>query len=215
MRRILVLTVALSMIAGSAAASEWHLGLQGGLNNSGVSGDAPSGVSYGKRAGPIVGLVGEFRIADDVWLSLQPMYVQRGTSTLLAIKGQQEKLEGPSVVLDYFAVPILARILSDSGRTYIAGGLNPSFLLTAEQQENGTSEDISGALNGFDLAADISFGLMFPIRRSTLNFEIRYEQSVSNLAASDREDGDDTLPVRFRSSGFQFMAGLMWPLGGR
>ena len=85
----------------------------------------------------------------------------------------------------------------------------------AQLQDGSTTEDLSSDLNSFDLAADFGFGLMVPLGRPTLTFEIRYEQSILNLAGADRQEGDDVLPVRFRSTGFQFMAGLLWPLGGK
>jgi len=215
MRWILVLAAALVLTPISVTAAEWRLGLQGGINSSGLSGDSPSGVSVGKRTGPVAGLIGEIRLGEDVWLSVQPMYLQRGTTTKITVSGQTEKLKGPSLTLDYLAVPILARIVSGNGRTYVMGGVNASFLMDAQLQDGSTTEDLSSDLNSFDLAADFGFGLMVPLGRPTLTFEIRYEQSILNLAGEDRQEGDDVLPVRFRSAGFQFMAGFLWPLGGK
>ncbi|MDX2472726.1 MAG: porin family protein [Candidatus Krumholzibacteria bacterium] len=215
MRRIPLLTAVLILAATSVSAAEWHLGLQAGSNSSGLNGDSPSGVSLGKQSGLATGLVAEIRISDDVWLSAQPMYLQRGATSTIPVSGQVEKLEGPSLSLDYFAVPILAKITADNGRTYVVGGINPAFLLDAEITDGDVTTDASSAVNSFDLAADFGFGALFPVKSAMLNVELRYEQSILNLAATDREDGEDGFPARFRSTGFQFLAGLTWPLGGK
>jgi len=169
----------------------------------------------GKQSGLVAGLIGEFCLSEDVWLSIQPMYLQRGATTTIEVSGQTEGVEGPSVSMNYVAVPILARIVSDNKWTYVMGGLSPAFLLDAKQDEDGVTKDITSGINGFDLSANIGFGLMVPIGRPSLSFEIRYEQSILNLAGSGSEDDDNVLPLRFRSSGFLFMAGLLLPLGGK
>ncbi len=215
MRWNLVLTAAILVVAGHAAGGEWRLGLQGGANSSGLSGDTPSGISLGKQSGVAAGLIGEFLLTEDVWLSIQPMYLQRGTTSEIAVSGQEDGIEGPSISLDYVAVPILVRIVSGNQWTYVVGGLNPAFLLDAQQLDGGATEDVMSDLNGFDLSADIGFGLMVPLGRPTLSFEIRYEQSILNLADSGGAEENELLPLRFRSSGFLFMAGLLMPLGGK
>lgn len=215
MRRILILAVALGVLASSAAAAEWRLGLQGGINSSRLNGDTPSGVSIGKRTGMVAGAIGEVRLTEDVWLSMQPMYQQAGATSTLNDPDQSEEIDGPTLEMNYFAFPILARISSSNGRTYVMGGLNPAFLMDAKLKDDETSEDLSHEFSDFSLAADIAFGYVIPIRRSLLTLEIRYEQSILNLAAEGREGGEDVLPVRFRSTGFQFLAGLLWPLGGK
>ncbi len=215
MRRNLVLAAAIILVASHAAGGEWRLGLQGGASNSGLSGDTPSGVSMGDKSGLAVGVIGEFSLAEDVWLSIQPMYLQRGATTKIKVSGQPEGIEGPTISMDYIAVPILARIVSGNKRTYVMGGLSPAFLLDGQQQEEGAKQDITSDFNGFDLSANIGFGLMVPVGRPTLSFEIRYEQSILNLAASRTEEDDDVFPLRFRSSGFLFLVGLLLPLGGK
>lgn len=214
MKTILVLAAALILTVQGASAAPWRLGLQAGVNASGLKGDVPSGVSYGNQYGLVAGAVGEIQLGEDLWLSFQPMYLQRGTTSTIAASGGAEPTEGPSISLDYLAVPILAKIVSDNGRTYFMGGLNPAFLLDAQKNDNGDAVDLGSSFRSVGLAADIGFGLLVPVGKSLLNFELRYEQSILNLASPENEGGDDFLPVRFRSSGFQFLAGLSVPLGG-
>ena len=214
MKRNLVLFAILLLVASPARGGQWRLGPQFGTSISSLSGDTPANISMGKSTGFAAGLIGEFRLAEDVWLSLQPMYFQRGASTKISVSGQAEPLEGPSLSLDYLVVPILARIMAGNERTYVVGGVNPGFLLDSTWHDGSTSEDLSSAFNSFDLAASIGFGMLVPVGQPTLSLEFRYEQSILNLASSGREEQDDGLPARFRSKGFQLMAGLLWPLGG-
>ncbi len=215
MRRILVSAATILLLAGSATAAEWRVGFQAGANYSGLNGQTASGVSLGRKSGLLAGAVGEVRLSGDAWLSLQPMYLQRGTSTLLAVAGEVEKIEGPTVSMDYLAMPVVIKIMADNGRTYVTGGLNPAFLLDAQLQNSDTIKDVGSQFSDFALAADIGLGFMVPLGQAVLNLEFRYEQSVLNLASSDPQEGDDLLPARYRSTGFQFLAGLTWPLGGK
>lgn len=72
--------------------------------------------------------------------------------------------------------------------------------------------DVKDALTDFDLAVIFGVGRMFPVGRPRITAEIRYSQSLFNLAGD--ATGQD-LPVRFRASGFQLLAGVLLPLGGR
>jgi len=77
------------------------------------------------------------------------------------------------------------------------------------------SRDVKDAFNSIDLSADFAFGVMFPIGRPKITVEARYTQSILNLAKQGQNPDPDALPTRFRSSGFQLFAGLLYPLGGR
>jgi hypothetical protein len=60
------------LLPGTAAAQ--HLGLFGGLNRAGIQGDAPPNTQYAGATGFLTGLVVEFAVAPDVFLSFQPQY---------------------------------------------------------------------------------------------------------------------------------------------
>jgi len=210
-----ILAGVLLLVAGYANAAEWRLGVQGGANFSSLHGDTPPKVGFTTHTGGILGAVAEFRIAKDALLSLQPMLLQRGSGTEISVSGQNEKVEGPEIELNYVAVPVLVKIHANNGRTFVTGGVNLGFLLDAELKADGIDEDVQTDLQNFDLAADIGVGVQFPLGSSLLYLELRYEQSVLNLSDTGRTiEEDDILPARFRSSGFQFLAGFLWSLGG-
>jgi len=215
MSRLLILFLLTFSLAPSTSPAQWTLGFQGGLSNSKLSGDTPSNISYGTHSGFAAGAVVDYALSPDVRLSMQPMYVQRGTTTELSVPDQEEPLEADILELDYFTVPVLLKIVADNGKTYLTGGFSMGFLLDAQLTLDDVSEDASDIVNSFDLAADLGFGIMMPVGRPSITLEIRYEQSLLNLANADRDGSEDDLPARFRCSGWQVMAGMQWPLGGR
>lgn len=209
-----VLIAILLLIAVPAGAAEWHLGIQGGMSTSSFSGDKPSKTKYTGYKGLLLGAVADVQVASDAWLSLQPSFQQRGTNSEVSVSGQVEPVPGFSVELDYLALPVLLRVFSDNGRTYAVGGVNIGYLLRAEvQQPDGMEQDIEADLRRWDLSADFGFGVMFPVRKSRLNVEIRYEQGILNLVRNDK-DAEVPIPTRVRHSGFQLLAGFQFPLGG-
>jgi hypothetical protein len=131
------------------------------------------------------------------------------------VDGQEDPQDSVSVALDYFTVPVLAKITAANEKVFVTGGLNIGFLASATGTTVGVGEesDIKDSLRDFDIAVDFGVGVQLPIGRPRILIEGRYEQSLVNLA----DLGESTtpgLPTRFRSSGLQLWAGLLLPLGG-
>ena len=205
----LLLIIAPLRLAGQGAA-----GLVGGLNFASIEGDAPRGVSYGTKTGAVFGLFGEIALTEDVSLLLQPTLTQRGTSLGVEVKGMEEPVDSGSVTLSYFSVPVLIRVMAGNQRTFVTGGLDLAFLTGATLKEGSAEEDIKDRLKGSDIAMNFGFGGVVRRGSPAVTVELRYSQSLTNLSNREVEVGGDKLPVRFRSSGFQLLAGVMLPLGG-
>ncbi len=190
------------------------VGAFGGVNLGDLSGDAPAGASFVSSTGFAAGLLGEFRVASDVWLSLQPMYIQKGSD--LRFKptrfGQADTL---GLTLDYVTLPILLKIVSGNGKTYVSGGVDAGYLVNATLSNESESRDVVDSFNKIDLSADFAFGVMLPIGRPKVTLEARYSQSILNVAKEGQNPEEEALPARFRSSGLQLYAGLLYPLGRR
>jgi len=191
-----------------------RLGIFGGANRTDLSGDAPSGASFLSSSGFAAGIVGEFAIARDIWLSFQPMYVQKGSDIEYGF-ADSEQPDTLGLALNYITLPVLFKFVSGNGKTYASGGLDLGYLVSSTLSLEDESRDVKDAFNEFDLSADIAFGVMFPVGRPKITLEARYTQSILNLAKQDQNPKPDALPTRFRSSGFQLFAGLLYPLGGR
>jgi len=205
----------LLLTAGSSQAQS-ALGIFAGFNRASLSGDAPAKASYASHFGLGGGLVGEIGIAKDVRLSLQPMFLQKGTKIGYKVAGEKQPRDSLDVQLDYFSLPVLFKVVSGNHKTYVTGGLDFALLSKARLTNLNRDEgqiDIKEVFQSFDLAMNFGFGGMFPIGRPLLTFELRYQQSLLNLANPDHDPENRSLPRRFRSTGLQFYAGILLPLG--
>jgi hypothetical protein len=211
---ILIFVASILLLVPGTAAAEGAIGFFGGLNRSNLSGDALPKTSYTPRLGAAAGALGEFNLTEDVRLSFQPMFIQRGSGIAFSVPNQKEERDSLDLRLNYITLPVLVKIISGNEKTYATGGLNLGYLVSAEITGGGEDQDMSDALNRIDLAADFGFGVMLPIGSPLLTMELRYEQSMLNIANPEADSSGDVLPVRFRSTNFVFLVGLLFPLGG-
>ena len=212
MRHVTLVLLLLTLVVAQASA-DGAIGIYGGLNNAKLSGDTPRNTSYGGKTGLVFGVMGEFRIAKDVMLGLQPMYIQKGaTPTIAPITEGGDPIEN-DLSMDYISLPVLVKIESGNGVTYVTGGLDLAFLMDASLTTPNDERDVKDLLQDIDLSMVFGFGAKIPLGAPLLTLEFRYAQSLLNVA--DMQVGQDNLPVRFRSSGFQLLAGLIFPLGTR
>lgn len=212
----ILLIVPLLLLLGNAAMAQPALGFWGGLNRASLKGDAPEDASYGTRVGFSGGAVGEFNLAKDVKLSLQPAYFQRGAKIAFEVPDQDEPRDSLQVKLDYYSLPVMLKVVSGNGKTYVSSGLDFGILSQAELSnlnKDEPTQDIKKLFKDFDVALNFGFGVMLPLGSPLLTLELRYSQSLANLSNSEENPQASALPERFRSSGLQLLAGLLWPLG--
>jgi hypothetical protein len=214
LRRSLPTALLFVIFVTPAVHSQVNLGAFGGVDMTNLSGDAPSKTKYRSETGFAVGVVGEFRVASDVWLSLQPTWLQRGTKIAFAVEGEEEAVDSLKVAADYLTVPLVVKIVAGHGKTYVSGGLDLGFLLNATLSGAGENQDVSHTFRPIDLSAIFAFGVMLPIGRPRLTIELRYSQSIINAASSEQDPEVYSLPPRFRWAGLQLFAGFLYPLGG-
>ena len=215
MRYLSLLVLVSVLISSCPAQADLYLGAIGGVTKTGLNGNSPPKVGYSASPGIALGLVTEFDVATEVRLSLQPMYIQRNTKVKFEVPNEEEKRDSLEVKLNYLSLPVLVKFMAAKGRTYFLGGLNVGYLLdgTLENPTNGDELDLSGVLNSIDLAAVAGFGVVFPVGKPSLTVELRYEQSIINASDTSRDTDGDDLPQRIRSSGFEFLAGILIPIG--
>lgn len=212
--RAAIVTAALVSAGTSAAVAQISVGAVLGVNRTGLSGDKPDNTSYSTSAGLIAGLVLEIPVAKSVAIVFQPGYRQSGANIGFQVPDQEEPVDSLSLRLDYFSLPILLKVITDGGRWYVTSGVDLGLLTSATLSTvSGSQEmDVKDALSDVDLAVIFGVGRMFPVGRPRITAEIRYSQSLFNLAGDST--GQD-LPARFRASGFQLLAGVLLPLGGQ
>ena len=68
--------------------------------SSSLSGDAPKDASYSGKTGISGGLIADFTLAEDIILSIQPRFLQKGTSVAYDV-GEYELRDSLTATLDY------------------------------------------------------------------------------------------------------------------
>jgi hypothetical protein len=210
-----LLLLLMSLALAPDARAQFTVGAYGVLNMASISGDAPEDYSYGSNSGFGFGLIGEFHLTDDVWLSVQPGIQPRGAGIEFEFEDQEDPEKIADLNLSYFAVPVLAKFVTAGGKVYVTSGVNLSFLTSANLKgvEDSSEEiDVKEAFRSFDIAVDFGVGGQLPLGSLEIMLEARYEQGLGNVV----EDAisEDAVRTRLRSSGLQLLAGILLPLGG-
>jgi hypothetical protein len=210
-----LLLLLLMLAAPPVAQAQFTVGAYGLLNSAGLNGDTPEDFSYTGNTGFGFGLIGEFYLTDDIWLSVQPGIQPKGAGLEVELDDEEDPVKLGSVDLSYFSVPVLAKFVTVGGKVYVVSGVNFGFLTSAEvNSEEGDSEpvDIKDSLRSFDLALDFGVGGQLPVGKIKIMLEARYEQGLLNIV--DETSSEGALRARVRSSGLELLAGILLPLGG-
>jgi hypothetical protein len=213
MKKIAII-ITLFFLLFQTASAQWEVGLIGGLNRSGLSGDKPNYTSYKTLTGPAFGLLIETQLTKDVHIGLQPQYLQRGTKVAYKIPDVREPRDSLNFKIDYFTIPLMFKVYGNSKRTYLISGLDVGFPLSAsiEKLDGSEKEDVLDRLKSVDVMVNIGFGYRFPVRQFFLAFELRYLQGLFNLY--DPPSGEESpLDFSIRSTGFQLFGSISLPLG--
>lgn len=214
MNRIIYTILFLFLVQSTSLFSQTYIGVTGGLMSSSLNGDAPKDASYSSKTGLSGGLVVDFTLTEDIVLSIQPRYLQKG-STIAYDVGEYELKDSLTATLDYASLPIMVKITSLNKRIYFSSGLDFGYLTnsTVENIMDGSTKDVSNLFKTFDLSATFGFGVNFPIGSPIISLELRYMQSLLNLSniTSDESSGS-VFPFRFRTSGFQFLTSIIFPI---
>ena len=213
--RYVSLLLFLACAHAAPAKAQVTIGAFGVLNSSGLSGDAPDDFSYTGKTGFGFGLIGEFHLTNDVWLSVQPMSLARGTNIALKTDDEEDPVDAFDLKLSYIAVPILAKFVTAGGKVYVTSGINVSFLSSAKLvavEGNEDEIDVKDSFKNMDLAVDFGVGGQLPLGRIKIMLEARYEQGLLNI--SEEQLQNQALEARLRSSGLQLLVGILLPLGG-
>ena len=212
MNRI-IRTLLIFLLFNISIFSQTYIGATGGLMSSSLSGDAPKDASYSGKTGFSGGLIADFTLTEDIVLSIQPRFLQKGTSVAYDV-GEYELKDSLTATLDYASLPIIIKITSLNKRIFFSSGLDFGYLMnsTVENIVDGSTKDVSDLFKTFDLSATFGFGVNFPIGSPIISLEIRYMQSLLNLSDISSTESETTFPFRFRTSGFQFLTSILFPI---
>jgi len=181
--------------------------------SSSLSGDAPKDASYSGKIGFSGGLIADFTLTEDIVLSIQPRYLQKGSTVSYDI-GEYELKDSLIASLDYFSLPILVKINSLNKRIYFSSGLDFGYLMNSsvEKIADGFKTDVNNLVKMYDISVSFGFGVNIPVGSPIISLELRYMQSLLNLSDISLGESDTTFPYRFRTSGFQFLTSIIFPI---
>ena len=213
LRTITISCCALLFALLAPVQSQVLIGALGGVNNMTMSGDALPNTAYASAVGFSVSAVADFSLGDETRLSLQPGYTRVGTGITIT-SALREPRDTLTVAMDYVTLPVLARVVARNGVTYFTGGLQAAMMIKAESTptSGGSSTDISSVIADVDLALVVGIGAQIPVYDMLATVELRYSQSLMNAGKTEAAAETFQMPARFRLSGLQLLAGVLFSL---
>jgi len=213
MNRIIYSILLLFFLLGNSLFSQTYVGVSGGIISSSLSGDAPKDASYSGKTGFSGGLIADFVLTEDVVLSIQPRYLQKG-STVSYDVGEYELKDSLTATFDYISLPVMVKINSLNKRIYFSTGLDFGYLMNSSVENimDGSTKDVNNLIKSYDISATFGFGVNIPIGSPIISLELKYMQSILNLSDISSTESGTTFPYRFRTSGFQFLTSILFPI---
>jgi hypothetical protein len=204
----------LLFVSANSIYAQSYFGLQIGVNSGKFSGDSPPNFKYSGKIQYNAGLLFDWQLKDDIFLSAAPSYLISGSKLQYPFEINEDEIEyGDSVDLkiQMFTLPVLVKILSDNQRWQFSGGFEFAFP-TKLLADNSVEEiDLTNDINGIGLNMIFGLGYRIPIERSVLVINLGYSQGLTNLA--NNEDATDSLLPRIRFTSFRLTATWLLPVG--
>jgi hypothetical protein len=182
------LTLLILIFAASTTTyAQVRVGVFGGINSTGVSGDNPPSGNFASDFGYSAGASADFYIVDDIAFNIQPMYSHRSTIIQYDVKYQYDKIDSISIEADYFILPVNVKVVTDNKMSYVTAGLSIEIPLHAIAINNsrGNEEDIKGRYESYILSANFGVGIQFFIGKPKMFIELQYFQGLTNLTKHD------------------------------
>ena len=214
-RLTIALLLAVAVVAGGGQARAAAVGVQLGVDRSGVDGDVPPNREYVDKVGVVAGIQGEIGFARDLSLSLQPSFVQKKAGVRIPTANGGDGTSDVDLSFDYVSVPVAVKFAMAHGRTYVTGGVSVDFLTTAKLSGGGSDRDVTGAYSSTGLGALLGFGVVFPVGRTRLTTELRLVQGITNMQTGAVSEATGALAPRLYSHGLELVVGSLLPVGKR
>jgi len=157
----------------------------------------------------------ELAFTPDVALSFQPSYAPRDCRQLFY--DNSEVIGAIDYDLNYVSLPLLVRVTGDpvGVRGFVTAGFELGILIDATAHTEKGSKDISDGFDSTTIGALFGAGVMVPVKRHFLTFEIRYTQGLDDIIAHEKDSTDTGIAstsVKYR--GFGLLVGFLFTLVG-
>ncbi len=206
----LVLFAMLVLVVTQPIQAQFSVGLLGDFSSSNISGSAPSGTVYSGRTGLGGGLILDYKVTDEVTISLQPMYLPKGTTVSYDLPSYEEERDSVDAKFSYITIPIMAKV-NASKVVYVTGGFDVGFLqsATATNINVDGENDISDNISSTDISVNFGVGFTFEVSSFNLFFEGRYSQGLFNTS-NFPENNEEDISSDFKNTGMQLLFGALY-----
>jgi hypothetical protein len=188
--------------------AQWGIGLYGGYQKSKYSGILPDNLEYVYRPGYALGVTFDKLVAEDVYLSVRPSYLEGGTDIAI-LDGLSQYAEGTSEMDTLYlnnirnrsiALPIICQIYVRKN-FYCNAGLELAYNFDTDVLLNKGYIDFDDQLNPFNLSAIFGMGIPVPVGRTSFNLELSYSQGINTI--TPRAGIEEGNAPRIRSNRFR------------
>ncbi|MFC1725483.1 porin family protein [candidate division KSB1 bacterium] len=217
MKKIICLITAALLMFSLPVYAQNRVGIIGGLNSSTFKTDDES--VYESRTFIGIGGVLDLALNKQVFLRLEPMYLQKG-----ALQTDSDP-EG-KVKSSYLEIPLFLKYeFGGTVKPYLVAGPSIGFLLSSEIELEMSGITFKGDLKPVYKSIDIGFGLGagidYPVGNLSIFLETRYTFGMSDFnkgGSTDIKWGDvsqtvDIVDSNVKNKGLQVMFGITFPFG--
>lgn len=192
--------------------AQFSVGLFGDLSNSSLSGNAPPSTVYNSLMGIGGGLIFDYKATDEVTVSLQPMFIPKGTTVSYDLPSYKEQRDSLNVQFSYVSIPLMVKVAA-SKVVYVSGGFEVDLLqsVKAKMVNIEAEEDITSEIKSYDISANFGVGFTFDVSPVNLFFELRFSMGLMNVSKMSSEEWD--IPPEFKNTSTQLLFGIMYPFG--
>lgn len=206
--------LALLLAMAVPARAQMYVGAQIGMANGKFNGDSPPGFIYKGKLFPMAGLAFDFKLKDDVFISVNPSYFSGGTALQYPYTNEEgEKMYKDSIDLHirFVTLPVSLKIISDNNKFEFSGGFQVAFPTKATANDGLQETDIYDNLKSATLNMTFSIGYRIPIAKNLLVIALMYGQGLTNLANEFNTIGPEF--SRIRTSFFRLSTAWYFPVG--
>ena len=210
-----VLIVLIILFSLSTVNAQFSVGILGGASNSGLNEDEIEDGIFKNRLGFAAGILGEYRFSNDLGISIQPMYIEKGVEVGYGSVDSNEPRDSIEININYISFPVLMKVYAGTDIVYVSGGLDIGYRIDASFRNvvDNTEKDITDSFKEFNIGAIFGVGAQFRLGHLYIFLEGRYLQSISSLSNSNPDDPPE-INSSFRLTGFQLLIGLTYSFGG-
>ena len=194
----------------SLARAELRVGVSAEVNRSSFGGVAPEHASYSSNYGTGFAGIVEFRVHEDIVLSFQPGWIQKGAEIVFRAEENPDSTETFAVNQSWVTLPVYFRVDSDGQGFYAGGGVSIDLLLDSELEHEGATIDNQSVFEDVDAVYQFTVGYLRPTGSRALFLEARYMQGLVTLGNTNESTVGDIYVAEFKSNGLRLVAGIVF-----